>query len=357
VKNIGKTFWICLIVIICTGISLTACSNNETTKNIVYETIYNTVREEINVLDLYNVYLERNDLEDTDESFNTFLISLGVEYDSTKEAAKEAINSVVSVYSTFTKLKTYQSGFHSPTEVRTEDYSGAGAGVIYKADGNYVYIITNAHVLYDLDSVKFEDADGDNRIDANYGGYTIVDGIITGYTNTESGEINDTEHFANKVEIITFANEAARITIKAEIIDGDLENDIAVLRCVIDDFNEEVDIVDICETAVNPGETTIAIGNPLAEGIAVTGGMISKVSEQIEMTALDNDKKTITMTVIRTDATINSGNSGGGLFNLNGELIGITNAKIVYTGVENTGYAIPVSAAVEIAEQIIAGDE
>ena len=88
------------------------------------------------------------------------------------------------------------------------------------------------------------------------------------------------------------------------------------------------------------GQTAIAIGNPEAEGISVSSGIISVTSEDITMTAVD-ESSTVTMRVIRTDTAINSGNSGGGLFDTQGKLIGIVNAKMKTEKAENIAYAIP----------------
>jgi serine protease Do len=82
------------------------------------------------------------------------------------------------------------------------------------------------------------------------------------------------------------------------------------------------------------GDAVLAIGNPLGYGLSVTTGVVSRPSETVTI-------GNATMTLLRTDAAVNSGNSGGGLFNLNGELIGIVNAKIAANTVDNVGYAIP----------------
>ena len=100
------------------------------------------------------------------------------------------------------------------------------------------------------------------------------------------------------------------------------------------------------------GQSTIAIGNPEASGISVTTGVVSVDSEYIDMTGSD-DVTPVSFRVIRTDTAVNSGNSGGGLFNGKGELIGIVNAKISSTDVENIGYAIPSNVARAIADNII----
>jgi serine protease Do len=84
----------------------------------------------------------------------------------------------------------------------------------------------------------------------------------------------------------------------------------------------------------------------------VTSGIISVVSEYLTMTAADEATK-VTYRTIRVDTPINSGNSGGGLYDAKGELIGIVNAKLVSSSVENIGFAIPLEIVQGVAENII----
>ncbi|HBF15241.1 MAG TPA: serine protease HtrA [Clostridiales bacterium] len=95
------------------------------------------------------------------------------------------------------------------------------------------------------------------------------------------------------------------------------------------------------------GEHVVAIGNPLGTlGGTVTDGIISAKARQVKT---DNG----TMTLLQTNAAINSGNSGGGLFNLKGELIGIVNAKYAESGVEGLAFAIPIDTAYEVEKDLI----
>ena len=95
------------------------------------------------------------------------------------------------------------------------------------------------------------------------------------------------------------------------------------------------------------GQTAIAIGNPLGElGGTVTSGIISALDREI---TIDNE----TMNLLQIDAAVNPGNSGGGLFNSQGELIGIVNAKSSGTGVEGLGFAIPINKVKTITENLI----
>ena len=97
-------------------------------------------------------------------------------------------------------------------------------------------------------------------------------------------------------------------------------------------------------------ETAIIVGNP--NGMSATAGYINIDSEYIAMLAPDN-ATSIEMRVMRTSAPVNSGNSGGGLYNACGELLGIVNAKNVADGTDNVGYAIPSNIAKYVTENII----
>lgn len=97
------------------------------------------------------------------------------------------------------------------------------------------------------------------------------------------------------------------------------------------------------------GEQVIAIGNPLGEQLSgsVTVGYISALNRKI-------DVEGTTYNLLQTDAAINEGNSGGALVNLNGEVIGINSVKVAASGVEGLGFAIPISDAKPIIDDLIA---
>ena len=88
------------------------------------------------------------------------------------------------------------------------------------------------------------------------------------------------------------------------------------------------------------GDMVVAIGNPLGYGLTVTPGVVSALQRSVTV-------ENTTMTLMQTSAAINNGNSGGGLFNLRGELIGIVNAKVGGTSVEGMGFAIPSTTVVK----------
>ena len=96
------------------------------------------------------------------------------------------------------------------------------------------------------------------------------------------------------------------------------------------------------------GQTVIAIGNPLGQlGGTVTDGIISSLAREIQM------EGGTTMTLLQTNAAVSPGNSGGGLFDLYGRLIGVVNAKSTGEGIEGISFAIPINTAWDIAQQLI----
>ncbi len=239
-------------------------------------------------------------------------------------ATAKGLRSAVSIYCTF---ETTSSG-SSPWNPRpsTEIYYTTGSGVIYQIDANgNAFIVTNHHVVYDSGS------------------------------NTENG-------ISNKIYIYLYGLENEAFAIPATYVGGSENYDLAVLRVDADEVLKEAyesgaaDAVTVGNSdKVYPGQTTIAIGNPSADelgGISVTSGIVSVDSEYITMTASTGNSE-ISFRVIRTDAPVNSGNSGGGMYNDSGELIGIVNAKVSSTDIENIGYALPSNVVRAIADNII----
>lgn len=241
--------------------------------------------------------------------------SASIEY-----AANKGLMSSISVFTTFKQDVTTGGIFGRPGTTTTKEYYSAGSGVIFKLDkekGN-AYVITNYHVVYDNNA-------------------------------------NTKNHISDDISICLYGMEYEQYAIPATYIGGSMTYDIAVLKVENCDILKTaparaIDVVD--SDSVIVGQTAIAIGNPEADGISVTRGIVSVDSEQIEMNALDNSGSYYTR-VIRIDTAVNSGNSGGGLFNDQGNLIGIVNAKMADTSVESIGYAIPSNVAIAIAENII----
>jgi serine protease Do len=271
----------------------------------------------IDIYALFDAYLSEN----PDATFADFLNYFSVVgYYDAEYAAAKGIQSAVSVYSMFTKNVTTGGRPGQPAQTTEQEYWAAGAGVIYKIEGGFAYIITNYHVIYDRDS--------------NTSGKT-----------------------AKTIELYSYGYENTGKAVQAEFLGGSITKDIALLKAEVSSFSSSIKAAEIADSNdVALGEKTIAVGNPSAEGIAVTSGIISVDSEEIEMEALDSASKTIVIRVLRTDTPINSGNSGGGLYNARGQLLGIVNAKSVASGIDNIGFAIPVNVAVGIADCVIEND-
>ena len=189
----------------------------------------------------------------------------------------------------------------------SQEGSGSGSGIIVAQDDNNLYIATNNHVVKDATSVsvKFND-----------------DSV---YTASVKGTDTDSD--------------LAVVEIPMKDLSSDTKNNIKV--ATLGD-----------STKVKIGEQSIAIGNALGYGQSVTTGVISALNR--EVTVSDSNSNTnYTAELIQTSAAINPGNSGGALLNAAGEVIGINSVKYSDTSVEGIGYAIPISTAMPIIEDLI----
>lgn len=243
--------------------------------------------------------------------------------DSVLAATTAGLVSAVSVTAYFEKTVNNSYGGFFPGfggGTTTSQYSSEGAGVIYELDRETgsAFIITNYHVVYDSAS-------------------------------------NSADGISEEIEVYLYGAEGENYAIPAEYVGGSLYYDIAVLyvencQTLVNSVYNSVKIAD--SDSVSVGATAIAVGNPRGYGIAASLGVVSVSSEYITMTAADG-QNTVSFRVMRVDTAVNSGNSGGGLYNSAGELIGIVNAKIVDDEVENIGYAIPSNVACAVARNII----
>ena len=184
-----------------------------------------------------------------------------------------------------------------------ENSAGTGTGIIMSSDG---YIVTNAHVV----------RGGSNGNDVNAGRITVV--------------LPDKSEFP------------------AEIVGTDSKTDLAVIK--IDPKKRILPAAEFGSSeALSEGELAVAIGNPLGFELygSVTCGIISALNRTISIG--ENN-----MTLIQTDAAINPGNSGGPLLNSCGQVIGINSSKIISDYAEGLGFAIPISSAKPIIDELIA---
>ena len=174
-------------------------------------------------------------------------------------------------------------------------------------------------------------------------------GIIIGQNGTEILIVtnNHVIEGAQNVEIV-FSDET---TAQAVVKGAEAKSDLAVLSVSLKDLTKDtLDTIKVATLGnsdeVQAGQMAIAIGNALGYGQSVTVGYISAVNRDV---AIDNT----TMTLIQTDAAINPGNSGGALLNAAGEVIGINSVKYASQNVEGMGYAIPISNAIPMINELM----
>ena len=231
-------------------------------------------------------------------------------------AAGKSLLSAVSVYSTFEVLSYDIFGGSSVQKA----YS-AGSGVIYKLDKNTgdAYIITNYHVVY-------------------------------------NNQARTSNKISNDISLFLYGMEGNEdYAIPATYVGGSMTYDLAVLKVenssvLLESNAIAAEIADSNEVAVL--DTAIAVGNPESDGISVTVGYVNVDSEYVTLSfSTTSGSRSVSLRVMRIDTAVNSGNSGGGLYNAKGELIGIVNAKMIES--ENIGYAIPSNIVKNIAENIL----
>ncbi len=265
--------------------------------------------------------------EEVAKAAKNLTIEEGDTYDVTVEAsesfelvgASSALLSTVSIVTTF-QTQQYVFSRYGYQLVDGDPVSFAGSGVIYDLDKvtGSAYIITNYHVVYYASALT---------------------------SNKISDDIN----------VYLYGQESKQYAIPATYVGGSMYYDIAVLKVSNSDVlkaSHATEAVIANSDDVSVLETAIAIGNPEGLGISATVGHINVVSEYISMTAAD-EKTALSMRVIRVDTAVNGGNSGGGLYNKDGELIGIVNAKLADSSVDNIGYAIPSNVAVYVTKNIL----
>lgn len=211
------------------------------------------------------------------------------------DVAEAVMPSIVSI--TNTSVQEVRLWFQS----YEQEVSGSGSGIIIGQTKDEILIATNYHVIQDAKELTVAFCDE-----------SAVETTIKGYDETA---------------------DLAVISVKVKDMDASTLDKIKVAALGTSDD-------------LRVGESAIAIGNALGYGQSVTVGYISAINREVEM----EDK---TMTLLQTDAAINPGNSGGALLNERGEVIGINTVKFVDSTVEGMGYAIPISTAIPIINDLM----
>ena len=217
------------------------------------------------------------------------------------EIAQNVMPSIVAI----TNMAEVQYNFFG--FIQSGESESAGSGIIVAEDDDYLYIATNNHVVQGAETltVQFND------------------------DSTASAEVQGTDS----------TNDLAVVKVKkSDMEDGALDN---IKIATLGD-----------STTTNVGEAAIAIGNALGYGQSVTTGVVSALDRLVTIQD-ETTGQTVSNKLIQTDAAINPGNSGGALLNAKGEVIGINSSKYSDTSVEGMGFAIPISTAKPIIDELV----
>lgn len=312
---------------------------------------------------IYDIYEAAKTVEgNEDMTFDEFLHKY-LSYNNDKIEAQtslmnrinNSLKSSVSIITTFQYTDTGYveksgGGFKSIGSV-TYNEVYVGSGVIVDMGETDSYIVTNCHVIYS-DSADYsicknvrvylygQDTDGVNyEVKSYYKTHGLLNDQV--YVEVEDGVVD---------ELITTEVKNDISGIDATVVGASVSYDIALLKVKTSDINERNKYAKAAEFEESEdaviGETVYAIGFPGGEGMSATLGIISKESDFSYYSLKDDPKYESDYTryrVLRTDAAINGGNSGGALYNTDGKIAGIVCSKKVGEEYDNLGYALPAS--------------
>lgn len=248
----------------------------------------------------------------SDDSLTPVAAQAGNEIAGVSGVAEAVLPSIVAID---VKVVSEQRDFFGRTY--QSEGSGSGSGIIIKEDSENIYVATNNHVV------------------------------------------------ESSVEVTLTFNDGT--TADAAVIGTDANSDLAVVKVVKSDMKQDtlsnIKVAELADSSeIKVGELAIAVGNALGYGTSVTVGYVSAKDREIQtgdanegQSGRQRAEQVETMKLIQTDAAINPGNSGGALVNANGQVIGINSSKFASEEVEGMGFAIPISDAVPIIEQLMSG--
>ena len=229
---------------------------------------------------------------------------------------------------------TADSASGSDSSITAASSSGSSLTTEQVADlvSPSVVVITTEQVVYSQWSWY-----GQNQVESGAGSGVIIssDGYILTCDHVVSGASNIT---------VTIGDDDYTATVVGE----DSTSDVAVLKI---DANGLTPAVVGDSDTLTVGDNVLAVGNPLGElGGTVTSGIVSALNRSV---SIQSSGSVNTMSLVQMDASVSPGNSGGGLINMNGELVGVVNAKSSDSDAEGLGFAIPINDAMKVAQDLL----
>lgn len=256
------------------------------------------------------VQISEADLSEAEDSQETTDLSLASEEETEVQTTATNISDVVK--SVMPSMVAVNKKFIQTTTFWGQDFSnegvGAGSGIIVGQNDSELLLVTNYHVVEEAEELTVQFIDG-SQVQAQQKG-------------------------------VDESKDLAVIAVQLSDISSDTMSQISI-----------AELGDSTELEV--GETVIAIGNSLGYGQSVSAGVVSALDRPIGVQDVSTQSDTEVNTFIQTDAAINPGNSGGALLNTKGEVVGINSNKLGGTVIEGMGYAIPISSAKPIIEDLM----
>ena len=256
--------------------------------------------------------------------------SVSTQTGSVSDVAKAAMPTVVAITSvSIQEIPNYFRAFGFEYG-DTQQYSseGSGSGIIVGENDDELLIATNNHVV-----------DGATTLSVCFAGNDVVNAeaetVNMSSDSDSDGDVNVEDAVSAKIKGTDETNDLAVVAVQKSDIPEDTLSQIKIAQLGDSD-------------SVEVGEQVVAIGNALGYGQSVTSGWISALNRSIS-----TSDGTTSDGLIQTDAAINPGNSGGALLNMQGEVVGINSAKYADSAVEGMGYAIPISKAQPILENLM----
>ena len=266
--------------------------------------------------------------DDSDETASDAVQNTSAQTGSVSDVAKSVMPTVVAITSvSIQEIPNYFSAFGFGYGTQQYSSEGSGSGIIVGENDDELLIATNNHVV-----------EGATTLSVCFAGSDVVNAeaeTVDMSSSDGDGDVNVEDAVSAKIKGTDETNDLAVVAVQKSDIPDDTLSQIKIAQLGNSD-------------ALEVGEQVVAIGNALGYGQSVTSGWISALNRSIS-----TSDGTTSDGLIQTDAAINPGNSGGALLNMQGEVIGINSAKYADSAVEGMGYAIPISKAQPILEDLM----